>query len=320
MGRFLSIAATLTVLVIVGVKARTPGQSDARVKLAFYNIQSGIGEVGLPGRRVLFSDTKNCTDRSQPLNAWGVGLVQQELVKSIRNDPAVIVLGLAEAWECASPENIRTVLGWQAKTSSRNGVAAVSRYGFAGEETWQQLDTSRNPNPPDTMWVVRVPVCADPACRASILVFASHWYGTGPNKQAVYERQAEQTLEFMKASSGGAPHVLIGDLNAWEGTTAQCGQQPINAGVGKLRGAGYIDAWPAVHGRAEGFTGMTNRRGCGSPPGYTWKRIDYAWSSPGLAPLDIVRFAMPAAAGDATASDHYGIIATYPAPGRLPNR
>jgi hypothetical protein len=30
-------------------------------------------------------------------------------------------------------------------------------------------------------------------------------------------------------------------------------------------------------------------------------------------PLDMVRFAMPDVAGNATASDHYGIIATYPA-------
>ena len=287
----------------------TPGES--RLKLAFFNIQSGIGEVGLPGRPVLFSDTKNCTDRTKPLNAWGAGLVQRELVKSIKGDPAVIALGLAEAWDCARPESVRQVLGWQAKTSSRNGLAVVARYGFAGEEVWQQLDTSQNPNPPDTMWVVRVAACVDAACSASVLVYASHWFGTGPNKRAVYEKQAQQTVDFMKATSGSSPHVLIGDLNAWEGVAAQCRQEPINAGVSRLRAAGYLDAWPRIHGLAEGFTGMTNRQGCGSPEGYVWKRIDYAWSSPGLLPLDIVRFAMPDVAGNATASDHYGIIATY---------
>lgn len=309
----LALVAALAALVSGYRGTALSAQADSRVRLAFFNIQSGIGEVGLAGRPVLFADTKNCNDRTKPLNAWGVGLVQRELVKSIKGDPGVIALGLAEAWECARPEDVRQVLGWQAKTSSRNGLAVVARCGFAGEEVWQQLDTSQNPNPADTMWVVRVAACADAACSASVLLYASHWFGTGPNKQAVYEKQAQQTVDFVKATAGTSPHVLIGDLNAWEGSAAQCRQEPINAGVSKLRTAGYIDAWPRIHGQAEGFTGMTNRQGCGSPEGYVWKRIDYAWSSPGLVPLDIVRFAMPEVVGNAAASDHYGIIATYPA-------
>jgi hypothetical protein len=281
------------------------------VKLAFFNIQSGKGEVGLPGRPVLFTDTENCSDTTQPVNAWGVGLVQRELVKAIKNDPAVIALGLGEAWLCGSPENVRQLLGWAAKTSTRNGLAVVARYGFAGPDAWQQLDTSRNPNPKDTMWVVRVPVCADASCRTSILMYSAHWFATGPDKLATYDRQAQQTLDFMAQTAGSAPHVLIGDLNVWEGT-GQCGQQPNTTGLPKLRAAGYLDAWPRIHGGAEGFTGMTNRKGCGSPPGSAWKRIDYAWSSPGLVPTGITRFAVPQIPGEATASDHYGIIATYP--------
>ena len=117
----------------------------------------------------------------------------------------------------------------------------------------------------------------------------------------------------MTQTAGSEPHVLIGDLNVWEGT-GHCGQSPNPTGIPRLRAAGYIDAWPRIHGGAEGFTGMTNRRGCGSPEGYAWKRIDYAWSSPRLVPTDITRFAVPKAPGDPTASDHYGIIATYPMP------
>jgi hypothetical protein len=298
---------------VFGVPA--PAVAASTLKLAFFNIQSGKGEVGLSGRPTLFADTQNCTDPTQPVNAWGIGFVQQELVEAVKNDPAVIALGLAEAWVCGSPENVRQLLGWPAKSSTRNGVAVVARYGFAGPEAWQQLDTSQNPDPGDTMWVVRVPVCADAACSKSILMYAAHWYGTGTYKRAMYDKQAEQTVAFMAQTAGTEPHVLIGDLNAWEGTVAQCGQNPINAGVAKLRAAGYIDAWPRIHGTAEGFTGMTNRSGCGSPAGYTWKRIDYAWSSPGLEPADITRFAMPDVPGDAAASDHYGIITTYPMPG-----
>ena len=297
---------------VIGLAGFAPAAGP--VKLAFFNIQSGKGEVGLPGRRVLFADTQNCTDTTQPINAWGVGFVQRELVKAVKNDPAIAALGLAEAWLCGSSENVRQLLGWVATTSTRNGLAVVARHGFAGPETWQELDTSRNPNPKDTMWVVRVPVCLDASCRTSILMYSAHWFGTGPEKLATYDRQAEQTLEFMAQTAGGEPHVLIGDLNVWEGPGRQCGQGPNPTGIPRLRSAGYIDAWPRIHGGAEGFTGMTNRKGCGSPAGYTWKRIDYAWSSPRFIPTDITRFAVPETPGDAAASDHYGIIATYPMP------
>jgi hypothetical protein len=308
-----------SVILLLASSANVFAQPATRpIKLAFLNIQSGKGEVGLTGRPVLFADTVNCTDSSRPLNAWGVGFVQQALVSALRNDTSIVALGLAEAWICGSAENVRTLLGWSNKTSARNGVAIVARYGFAGPEVWQQLDTSRNPNPADTMWVIRVPVCADATCSRSILMYAAHWYATGTYKTWGYDTQARQTVDFMLRTAGAEPHVLIGDLNAWEGTQPVCGQNPINAGVPRLRSAGYIDAWPRIHGTQEGFTGMTNRSGCGYPVGYTWKRIDYAWSSPGLEPIDIIRFAVPDVPGDAAPSDHYGIIATYPFPGSEP--
>jgi hypothetical protein len=304
------------VITVLGSSNAFAQATSGTIKLAFFNIQSGKGEVGLAGRPVLFADTQNCTDTTQPVNAWGIGFVQQALTAPIKDDPSVIALGLAEAWVCGSAENVRRFLGWEAKTETRNGVAVVARYGFAGAEVWQQLDTSLNPTPSDTMWVVRVPVCADAACSRSVLMYAAHWYGTGTYKKTMYDRQAQQTVAFMQQTAGAEPHVLLGDLNAWEGTTAQCGQNPINAGISRLRSAAYVDAWPHIHGAAEGFTGMTNRSGCGTPVGYTWKRIDYAWSTSGLEPLDITRFAMPAVPGDAAPSDHYGIVATYPLAGQ----
>jgi hypothetical protein len=309
---------TWVILLPAAESAFAQTATEPPIKLAFLNIQSGIGEVGLPGRPVLFANTTNCTNATQPLNAWGVGFVQQALVSALRDDTSIIALGLAEAWTCGSAANVRSLLGWASKTGTQNGVAVVARYGFAGAEVWKQLDTSRNPNPVDTMWVVRVPVCVDAACSRSILMYAAHWYATGTYKTWGYDTQAQETVDFMRQTAGTEPHVLIGDLNAWEAATGHCGQNPINAGIPKLRAAGYIDAWVRIHGTLEGFTGMTNRVGCGSPEGYTWKRIDYAWSSAGLAPLDIVRFAMPEVPGDAAPSDHYGIIATYPHPGSEP--
>jgi hypothetical protein len=72
-----------------------------------------------------------------------------------------------------------------------------------------------------------------------------------------------------------------------------------------LRGAGYVDAWPAIHGTADGYTGMANRTGCGVPVGYAFKRIDRAWLK-GFTVSSMSRFGV-ALPGEASLSDHYGI-------------
>ena len=118
----------------------------ATVKVAYFNIQSGKGEPGLTGRPVVFSDNVNCTDPAAPLNAWGTGFLQQHLTAALA-DPSIVALGLAEAWTCASPNNVRAALGWKATSTERNGVALLARHGFAGPEEWVQLDTSLNLNP-----------------------------------------------------------------------------------------------------------------------------------------------------------------------------
>ena len=294
--------------------------APASFKVAWFNIQSGKGEPGMAGHLVRFADTANCTDSTQPMNAWAIGMVQQHLTSSIGNDPKVVALGLAESWAsvCASPENVRRVLGWKSKTSERNGVAMVARYGFAGPEEWRQLDTTLNPNPADTMWVLRIPVCLDAACSQSMNMFAAHWYSSGENKAASYDRQAVQTAAFLQSAGGAAPHVLIGDLNVWDGSSKVCSEYPTNIGLQRLRTAGYVDAWPLIHGSAEGFTGMTNRSGCGFlGVGYAWKRPDYTWSPAGFLPLSIERFGV-VPAGDEAPSDHYGLITEFPWPGVPP--
>ena len=292
-------------------------------KLAGFNLQSGRGEPGLPGRPVLFIDNMNCTDPSQPLNAWGAGFVQQHL-RAALSDPAVVALTVSEAWLCASPNNVRKALGWKANSSERNGTAVVARYGFAGAEDWVQLDTTLNTNPVDTMWVLRVPVCLNAACSVSLDVFSTHWFADASRTlpltdytarlAASYDRQARQTVEFLQRRAAG-PHVLVGDLNTWEARGPVCGSTPTNAGLQHLRAAGYFDAWPLLHGDAEGYTGMTNRAGCGVPEGYVWKRPDYVWSPAYFLPLSISRFGM-VQPGDAAPSDHYGLVAEFPWPAR----
>src|SRR5207244_12419228 len=160
------------------------------------------GVDALAGHATPFHNTSNCTDASQPLNAWGVGASQAALQQAL-SDPSVVALGLAESWAsvCGSPEHVRAALNWKSASSEQNGVGLVARYGFAGPEQWQQLDTSLNTSPGDTMWVLRVPVCLDAACSQSMPVYVGHWYGTGANGRTSYDTQAQQTAAFLTATS-----------------------------------------------------------------------------------------------------------------------
>ena len=190
----------------------------------------------------------------------------------------------------------------------------VARYGFAGPEEWEQLDTTLNTNQADTMWVLRMPVCLDAGCSQNMNVFVSHWNGTGPSGGISSDRQAQGTVAFLARTTGSGPYMLIGDLNVWDGSARVCSQNPNGAPLQRLRDAGYVDAWPLLHDSAEGYTGMTNRAGCGSPEGYAWKRPDYTWAPQGFLPVSIERFGM-VPAGDGAPSDHYGLVAEFVLPG-----
>jgi predicted extracellular nuclease len=69
-----------------------------------------------------------------------------------------------------------------------------------------------------------------------------------------------QTVAFLDQKAGTAPRVLIGDLNVYEDLNP-CADYPTTHpwGLQTLRDNGYIDGWPAIHGTAEGYTGMVNR-------------------------------------------------------------
>ena len=308
--RFVVLAGVILLAAAHG-GVRTGAQTTPTTfKIAYFNIQGGKGEQPLPGVSCSFTESDNCTDPSLPMNAWGKGIIQAEL-KAKLADPAIVALGLSESWQCGSPAAVRNALGWAATSTSRNGVAIVARYGFAGPEQWLQLDTSRNENPSDTMWVLKVPVCLNASCSASVLTFTAHWFGrtvVDADSYGAYEKQAEQTIEFVD-SVPAQPLVLIGDLNVFESSSLVCSQFPLNKPVQMLRDAGFLDAWNAVHGLAEGYTGMWNRPGCGSPEGALWKRLDFAWSKR-LAPISMTRFGM-VTPGQCAPSDHAGILVEY---------
>ena len=218
-------------------------------KVAYWNIKSGKGQIGLPGTPITFVDTSNCTDPTQPMNAWGVGIVPQELA-TLNADPGIVALGLGEAWLCGGPQKVRAALGWAATVSDQNGVSIVARYGFKGALQWKQLDTSKAGTPSDTKWVVRAPVCLDAGCSQSIEVFTAHWGGGGSE---VLDVQAQETVTFLSAVPAGEPHILIGDLNVFE-TSTSCANSPLFTPLAKLRAASYTDAWKYLNGSAEGFT------------------------------------------------------------------
>jgi hypothetical protein len=106
-------------------------QIDGPFKIAFYNIRSGEGIPGLRGHASAFSDVSNCTDSSKPMNAWGVGIVQKTLTSAAGSDPAVIALGLAEAWTnvCASP-NMSAQCSGGSRLRRCGMVAASDHYGI----------------------------------------------------------------------------------------------------------------------------------------------------------------------------------------------
>ena len=308
--------AIASLLVLSGPPGR-PGdsaqaQTGGTFKIAFWNIASGIGAQDLPGRTCSFVRTGNCTNPSLPLNAWGMHVVQDELVQRIRNDGAVVALGLAEAWSCATPAAVQQVLGWKARSTARSGIALIARFGFGGPEEWIQLDTSGTTNPADTKFVLRVPVCLDQACTRSIVVYSTHLFAASDTEAIEYNKyatQVGQVLDFAAARSGTEPHVMIGDFNIFEGTSIVCAQKPKNAGIRMLRAAGYLDAWSAVHGTEDGSTGMWNRSGCGVPEGNLWKRLDFGWTKR-VNPLTVTRFGM-VVPGQCAPSDHAGILMEY---------
>ena len=271
--------------------------SAAPFKVATWNIRSGMGIRGF-NTTSWSSDTLNCTDRSKPLNAWGVGLPQQELER-IRDDQSIVAFATQEAWNCGNPTNINSVLGFKTMSGERNGTALAARYGFASGPSYTKITGDD--------WLVGGVVCLNPACSATIPVFAAHW----SVPEDALGAAAQRTIEIL--GSQPVPHVVLGDLNvyrvdAWNPSVPCTG--PDVAGrvdaIMNMEAAGYADAWKVTQG-GEGWTGMSTRNGCGVPNGNLFKRIDYVYTK-GLTALSTTRIARAAPGADAP-SDHVALIA-----------
>ena len=104
------------------------------------------------------------------------------------------------------------------------------------------------------MWVLRIAVCLDAACSQRMNMFAAHWYSSGANKTESYDRQAVQTAAFLQSAGGALPHILIADLNVWEGTAATCGEARPTSDCSVRATPATPTHGRSLHGTAEGFT------------------------------------------------------------------
>jgi hypothetical protein len=275
-----------------------------RFKVATWNIRSGMGIRGF-STTSWSSDTLNCTDRSKPLNAWGIGLTQQELEK-IRDDQSIVAFATQEAWNCGNPANINSVLGFKTMSGERNGTALAARYGFASGPTYTKIMADD--------WLVGGAVCLDAGCSDTMPVFSAHW----SVPEDAFGAAAQRTIEILGGQP--VPHILLGDLNvyrvdAWNPSVPCTG--PDVAGrvqaIMNMEAAGYADAWKTTQS-GEGWTGMSTRNGCGVPNGNLFKRIDYVYTK-GLTAVSTTRIGRAAPGADAP-SDHVALIAELSRSGR----
>ncbi len=267
-----------------------PGRSGASGgwKVAHWNVQSGFGKAGWTGS-CSFRPGSSCS-----ANAWGDGRgpLAQMLINKVKNDPGVVALTLNEAWTCATPERIRSLLGWSAAAPERNGVSIVARYGFAGPSETRALP--RCSSSAEQRYVVYAPVYVDAARTRVAHVYATHW--TGCNAEA------DATVDYMQRNAY-RPRSLTGDLNV-KSTTAY----PIQ----RLKSMNYKDGWATLNGAPGGYTATWNN-GYGSPTGNLYKRIDYAFFKT-LTARSITRFNHSNTPGTCVIADHAGLVIEYDYP------
>ena len=98
----------LVVMVIAAAISMQP--PAATFKVANWNVRSGMGIAGTKNPRIN-SDSTDCT-----VNASKPGGPFWPAMDAVKDDAAVIALGVQEAWACATPEKVRAYLGWRHAT------------------------------------------------------------------------------------------------------------------------------------------------------------------------------------------------------------
>ncbi len=269
-----------------------PGRSggSGTFKVAHWNVQSAFGKAGWAGDGG-FTPGSNCKS-----NAWGDGHgpLAKALVSTVGQDGAVVALTLNEAWSCATPQRIKSLLGFAAvapgtATGEAGGVGIVARHGLAGPPEVTALPRCSADAEP--RYVVRAPVFADAARRTIVQVFATHWTGC--------TAEGEATVRLMEPYASTA-RSLTGDLNVKSASAAP---------IARLGAARYTDAWAALHGAAGGKTATWNNS-YGAPKGNLYKRIDYAFFK-SLTVRSMSLFNAAGEPGVAKMADHAGLVVEY---------
>jgi endonuclease/exonuclease/phosphatase family metal-dependent hydrolase len=284
------------------VAARQAGGDS--FKVATWNIRSGMGTHR--SSAAWDHTTLNCTDRTKPVNAWGVGLPQRELA-ALAGDAAIVAVALQESWNCGKPRQVNEVLRFKTITREQQGVALAARHGFDGDPIYHRIDAVSD------RWIIGGRVCLDAGCSRSVPMFSTHW---GGKTDADFPAQARTVVQFLHSQP--QPQLFMGDLNVFQidrwNPRVPCTAEDEpgrSEAIAIVAMAGFVDAWKATQS-GEGWTGMASRPKCGRPVGAMYKRIDYVHVR-GLQVLGTQRFARGAPGGDSP-SDHAGLMAELEVP------
>ena len=296
--------------VVCALVTSASAQPAIMFKAASWNIRSGMGIKAFSGGfgPLFSSNTSNCTDPTRPMNAWGWGLPQQALTETLSGDPAVIALGLQEAWGCASPENVRRVLGWKYASGELNGTALLARHGIKGLLVTERIAT-RDVDATEDQYLFGADVCLDAGCTTTARIYTVHYAGADHAQIAI---QIQNTIRAIDAQPLASVNVVAGDFNTYDTDLVPkpCATPPPESpGMVEWARSGYVDAWALLRPHEDGDTGMWNRNGCGTPNGGLFKRIDYIMTR-GYAPVAVDRWAMINPGVEDAPSDHAGIVAT----------
>ncbi|MCA9548617.1 MAG: endonuclease/exonuclease/phosphatase family protein [Myxococcales bacterium] len=163
--------------------------------------------------------------------------------------------------------------------------------------------------------------------RAAVLV-AFEWRGRRGTFVAAHlnggpDALAQVELLLARLAGWPRPWIVAGDFNAFTQPEDRC---PVldryrvvlcNRAADRLRAAGFVDAWAAVHGEAPGSTGTGFE-----PPEDRWwppfdARIDWIMATPEAVPV-AVEIDDPLTPADRPLSDHRPVRAWFRLPGPAP--
>ena len=259
------------------------------------------------------------------------GAMTEVLVQQIKNDPAVVALGVSESWGAAETTRLLDILGWSpADVTARNfGDVILTRHGF----TEQGMSPPIGQTGAEVHKALYANVCLDERCSRTLPFFAVH---TQASLALPYDVGMATLLAYVdQIVPAGSPRLIMGDFNAWDRQTDPhvCvpGNEPgqgHEAGIRLIVNGGYTDLLRLKSPSGNRYTGMLNTPGFNQPPnsctiaaglpqGHPYKAIDHAYSRhlPETAILAAQRFGIPVGGyGNCAASDHLGLKVTVRVP------